>query len=174
MRHRFAPAALGLALAVLGSGCAAVGSEPPERRPLAKAGYAAGPAPAELRRFFDAYFRAVEDGEPDKILAHIDANFVIRWGGPPIQDSTRLRALLERLQATVRQTVEWELLEGGVAGDWAWARIRERAAHHPVAGGEPRVFEGTQLMILRRSDGRWRMHRNHGLLDQPAVAEPAG
>ncbi len=174
MRHPLVPAALVLVLAVLGSSCAAMSSEHSGREPRAKEGYAAGPAPAELTRFFEEYFRAVEDGAPDRILAHIDTNFVVRWGGPPIQQANDLRALLERLRATVRQTVEWELLEGRVVGDWAWARVRERATHHPVSGGQARVLDGTHLMILRRVDGRWRMHRNHGLLDQLAVGDPGG
>lgn len=160
---------LGLVIAVLGSGCAATGPEPTASAPTAGGPSAAEPAPETLRRFFESYFRAVEDGAPAPILAHIDADFVLRWGGRPIQDQPNLHAVLEGLQATVRQSVDWELLEGRVAGAWAWARVREKATHHPKAGGQPRVLEGTHLMVLRRVDGGWRIHRDHAMLDQPVA-----
>jgi uncharacterized protein (TIGR02246 family) len=154
-----------LALAAL-SGCAATARE--AYAPAAED--SAPPAPAEISRFFADYFRAVEAGAPEGILALIDSDFVIRWGGRPIQDRRDLQALLERLQRSVRQEIEWDVLEGRVAGDWAWARVREKSTHHSKIGGELRVFEGTHLVILRRTDGRWRMHRNHGMLDQPPAA----
>jgi hypothetical protein len=109
----------------------------------------------------------VENGDPDGIMAFIDTDFMIRWGGRPIKDRTDLRALLTRLQATVRQQIQWRVLEGRVAGDWAWAQVYEKSVHHSKTGGDLRTNEGTHLVILRRSGDRWLMHRNHTAAEPP-------
>jgi ketosteroid isomerase-like protein len=123
--------------------------------------------PAEIERFFGDYFAAVESGDPDRILALIDEDFVIKWPvGEPITDRERLRAALDGFRRSFRQEIEWQVLEARVQGGWAWVRVSERATHHPRAGGAPRVLEGSHLAILRRVRGRWLLHRDQGALNR--------
>jgi uncharacterized protein (TIGR02246 family) len=123
--------------------------------------------PSDLTRFFKDYFAAVEAGDPDGILALVDTDFVIKWpGGPPFTDRELLRAALAKMQQSFQQKVEWELVEARIAGEWAWARVNEKATHLPKNGGEARVLEGSHLTILRKVGGRWLMHREHGSLNQ--------
>jgi uncharacterized protein (TIGR02246 family) len=123
--------------------------------------------PGEVTRFFHDYFAAVEAGDPDKILALVDADFVIKWPiGDPITNRERLRAALAKLQESVRQTVEWEVVEARIEGEWAWARVNEIATHVPKDGSNPRILEGSHLAILRKVGGRWLLHRDYGSLNQ--------
>ena len=123
--------------------------------------------PGDVTRFFQNYFTAVEAGDPDGILALVDADFVIKWPiGHPINDRERLRAALVKLQENVRQTVEWEVVEARIEGEWAWARVNETATHVPKDGGNPRILEGSHLAILRKVEGRWLLHRDYGSLNQ--------
>jgi uncharacterized protein (TIGR02246 family) len=121
----------------------------------------------QIREFFAQYFEAVERGHPDGILALVDDDFVVKWPvGHPINDRERLRAALSSMQQSVRQKVEWQLLEADVAGDWAWARVAEKATHFPHKGGPSRVLEGSHLTILRKARGRWLLHRDYGSLNE--------
>jgi uncharacterized protein (TIGR02246 family) len=123
--------------------------------------------PSELTHFFKDYFAAVEAGDPDGILALVDADFVIKWpGGPPFTEREPLRAALAKMEQSFQQKVEWEVVEGRIAGEWAWVRVNEKATHIPKNGGEARVLEGSHLTILRKVGGRWLMHREHGSLNQ--------
>jgi ketosteroid isomerase-like protein len=123
--------------------------------------------PGDITRFFKDYFAAVEAGDPDGVLALVDADFVIKWPiGPPITDRERLRAVLAKLQESVRQSVQWEVVEARVEGEWAWARVNETATHVPKDGGNPRILEGSHLAILRKVGGRWLLHRDYGSLNQ--------
>lgn len=149
-------------LALLASAATpALATEPAQAQPPA-------PVPAEIYGFFAAYFSAVEAGDPERILALIDGDFVLKWpGGPAVNDRERLRAALEGLGARVRQEIRWEVLEARVHGDWAWARVSETATHHPRAGGAARTFDGVHLSILRKSGGRWLLHRDNASLNAP-------
>ena len=123
--------------------------------------------PGEVTRFFHDYFTAVEAGDPDGILALVDADFVIKWPiGDPITNRERLRAALAKLQESVRQTVEWEVVEARIEGEWAWARVNETATHVPKDGSNPRILEGSHLAILRKVGGRWLLHRDYGSSNQ--------
>jgi ketosteroid isomerase-like protein len=123
--------------------------------------------PDGVTRFFRDYFTAVEAGDPDGILALVDSDFVIKWPiGHPISDRGKLRAALAKLQENVRQTVEWEIAEARIEGEWAWARVNETATHVPKDGSNPRILEGSHLAILRKVGGRWLLHRDYGSLNQ--------
>ena len=128
----------------------------------------ASPAGPEIHDFFRIYFQAVEARDLEAFMALIDEDVVIRWpGGAPITDHARLRQAVSAVFARVSQEIEWRILDGAVSRDWAWARVRERTTHTPTAGGEPRTFEGSHLIILRRRDGVWRLHRDYSALDPP-------
>jgi ketosteroid isomerase-like protein len=125
------------------------------------------PVPASITRFFADYFRAVEAGEPDGILALIDSDFVIKWPlGREITDRDKLHAALASLQRRVRQEIRWEILEAREDGDWAWVRSVERPTHYPRAGGDPVTLEGSRLTVLRKVGGRWLLHRDYGSLNE--------
>jgi ketosteroid isomerase-like protein len=122
---------------------------------------------AQVRRFFHDYFEAVEAGGPDGILALVDTDFVIKWPvGEPIMDRECLRAALASLQARVRQEVQWQVVEAHVHDKWAWARVNETAKHFARVGSESRTFKGSHLVILRKDDGRWLLHRDYGSLNE--------
>jgi ketosteroid isomerase-like protein len=123
--------------------------------------------PDVVTRFFHNWFAAVEAGDPDRILALVDTDFVIKWPiGPPIADRERLRAALAKLQESVRQSVQWEVVEARMEGEWVWARVNETATHVPKDGGNPRILEGSHLAILRKVGGRWLLHRDYGSLNR--------
>ena len=125
----------------------------------------------DIDAFVCGYFGAVEKGDPAAILAMIDQDFVMKWPvGQPITDRGQLRQALEALRGRVQQTIRWQTLETGVNGDWAWARVSETSVHKPRAGGASRTFEGSHLMILRKSGDGWLLHRDYGSLN----AMPAG
>lgn len=120
----------------------------------------------DVEAFVRGYFTAVEKGDPAGILAQIDEDFVIKWPlGQPITDRAKLQQALEALRGRVRQKIRWQVLETRVQGDWAWARVSETAVHQPRAGGAPRTLEGSHLMILRKHEGRWLLHRDYGALN---------
>ena len=125
----------------------------------------------DIDAFVCAYFGTVEKGDPAEILAMIDQDFVMKWPvGTPIADRAQLQQALEALRRRVQQTIRWQTLETGGHGDWAWARVAETSVHRPRAGGASRTFEGSHLMILRKQDGRWLLHRDYGSLnDMPAA-----
>jgi uncharacterized protein (TIGR02246 family) len=127
--------------------------------------------PTEITGFFRVWFAAVENGDPDGVLAHVDADFVIKWPhGEPMTDRERLRAALAKVQQNSRQTIQWKVLEARIEGDWAWARVNEKATHVPKSGGEPRVNDGSHLVILRKVDGRWLLHRDYSAFNQMPAA----
>ena len=133
---------------------------------------AAAPAiDPDIDAFVCGYFTAVEKGDPAGILAQIDQNFVVKWPvGQPIIDRQQLHNALATLSGTVQQKIRWKVLETHVHGDWAWARVNETSVHQPRAGGAERTLDGSHLMILRKQDGRWLLHRDYGALN----AMPAG
>ena len=163
---------MGLAAAALGQAAPATAVDP-------HAGHAGNAAAAhtidpDIDAFVCNYFGLVEKGDPAAILAEIDTDFVIKWPvGAPITDREQLRQALTALQARVRQQVRWKTLETRVHGDWAWARVEETAVHEPRAGGPKRTLEGSHLMILRRVDGRWLLHRDYGALNAMPAAGAA-
>ena len=138
----------------------------------AQHGPAATPAvDPDIDAFVCGYFGAVDKGVSAEILAMVDQDFVIKWPvGQPITDRAQLQQALEALRGRVQQTIRWQTLETGVNGGWAWARVSETSVHQPRAGGEARTFEGSHLMILRKQEGRWLLHRDYGSLN----AMPAG
>src|SRR5687767_11251033 len=65
--------------------------------------------PGEITSVFRDWFAAVEAGDPDGILALVDADFVIKWPmGAPLSDREQLRAALAKMQQAFGQTVQWE------------------------------------------------------------------
>ena len=158
-KMRLTAVAFGLALAAF-----SIGNNAPAQTPEAAKERA---VPDGVKRFFHDYFAAVEAGDPDGILALVDTDFVIKGPiGHPISDRGKLRAALAKLQENVRQTVEWEVAEARIEGDWAWARVDETATHVPKDGGNPRILEGSHLTILRKVGGRWLLHRDYGSLNK--------
>ena len=159
-----------LTLILLLCGCATT-TPPPAA--LSASAEACRQAPADVTAFFRSYFAAVEAGDVEAIMAAFDTDFIVQWpSSPPISERERLRAALVGLFQRVRQDVEWEVLEAQVAGPWAWARVREKATHTTMAGCDRRVLEGVHLAILRKVDGRWRLHRDTGALDRPPYTTP--
>ena len=125
----------------------------------------------DIDAFVCGYFTAVEKGDPAGILAQIDQDFVVKWPvGEPISNRQQLNQALEAVRARVQQKIRWKVLETQVHGDWAWARVDETSVHQPRAGGAERTLDGSHLMILRKQDGRWLLHRDYGALN----AVPAG
>lgn len=126
----------------------------------------------DVDAFVCGYFTAVEKGDPAGILAQIDRDFVIKWPvGQPISDRPQLEQALQALSGRVQQKIRWKVLETQVHGDWAWARVDETSVHQPRAGGAERTLDGSHLMILRKQDGRWLLHRDYGALN--AMPAPA-
>ena len=161
-------ACLLLLAAVIVPGATAVAEVPPSVEPASPPSARSGVIPPAIQSYFTAYFRAVEAGDPEGILALIDTDFLLKWpSGPPIHDRDRLRTALMGLQQRVRQEIVWEVLEGRAQGDWAWARVKETTTHFPKAGGAPRTFTGAHLVILRKVGGRWLLHRDYSALDEP-------
>ena len=125
----------------------------------------------DIDAFVCAYFGTVEKGDPAEILAMIDQDFVMKWPvGAPISDRAQLQRALEGLRGRVQQTIRWQTLETRVQGDWAWARVAETSVHHPRAGGAARTLEGSHLMILRKHNGGWLLHRDYGSLNAMPAA----
>ncbi len=125
----------------------------------------------DIDAFVCTYFGTVEKGDPAEILATIDQDFVMkRPTGAPITDRAQLQQALEALRGRVQQTIRWQTLETHVHGDWAWARVAETSVHKPRAGGTPRTFDGSHLMILRKDGGRWLLHRDYGALNAGPAA----
>ncbi len=154
---------------LLSAALLAAGSSAEARRARSDRSPSVAPArvPADIQSFFASYFKAVEGGDPEAILAHIDDDFVIKWPvGPAITDRMRVREALRSLQQRVRQEIRWGIDEAHVAGDWAWVRSWETPTHHPKAGGDPVTLEGSRLTILRRVNGRWLMHRDYASLNK--------
>lgn len=119
-----------------------------------------------IEQFFLDYFEALEAGDPAGILALIDSEFLIKWPiGEPISDREALRTALASVEQAFRQEIEWQVMEAHVHGDWAWARVIEKAAHISKTGRETRVLEGSHLAILRKVDGGWLLHRDYGALN---------
>jgi uncharacterized protein (TIGR02246 family) len=158
------------AVLCLGLGAISMATKAPAQTPAPSPPQA---PPAEIIRFFHDWFTAVEAGDPDGILALVDMDFVVKWPvGRPISDREQLRAALAKMQQSFRQTVQWEVVEARIAGEWAWARVNERATHLPKSGSEARILEGSHLAILRKAGKRWLLHRDYGSLNKMPDAAP--
>ena len=124
---------------------------------------------ASIRALYDRWFAAMESGDVDGLLALVTDDIVIKVpGAPEIVGKAAVEQTLRQFHAGRSERVEFEVVEVGVDGDLAFARIHERATIREK-GGEPiGTFEGTHLTILRRgADGRWRVARDVGSFDAP-------
>lgn len=123
-------------------------------------------------QFYERWFDALENGDTEASLRLLDEDFALKPPlGPPVTDANQLRTRLTALSLEVQQEIDWRIEDYGIHGGWAWARVAERAKHTPKAGGEAKVFNGSHLSILRRSDGTWRLHRDHASLNEVPEAD---
>ena len=125
------------------------------------------PAEDAIRRVYARWFRAMESADVDGLLSLLGDPFMLKMPGqPPLTDRDALRRGLEEFHAAFSEEVEHEVQALGVAGDWAWAQVHERAVLTPRAGGSPRELSGTHLAVLVRGpDGAWRIHRDVSSFD---------
>jgi ketosteroid isomerase-like protein len=66
------------------------------------------------------------------------------------------------------ETVQHQVEEIGVSGDFAWALVRERARISPKAGGDSFTLSGLHLAVLHRGeDGSWKVARDVAAFDAP-------
>jgi ketosteroid isomerase-like protein len=155
-----------LAALLLFSGCLNAGAKRMSQPQAAN-------AEQSIIRFYQQWFGALEAGEPEALLALLDTDFVLKTPlGPPISDRNQLRGLLTGMTGRVRQEIDWKIEDYRLAGDWAWVRVSESAKHVPKAGGEPTVYTGSHLSILRRVSGRWLLHRDQASLNEMPSPTP--
>jgi ketosteroid isomerase-like protein len=120
-----------------------------------------------IGEFYQAWFESVEAGDAEATLSLLHRDFVIKGPlGSPVSDPKKLLDALVRMHMAVGQEIEWKLEESSVHGDWAWARVTEVATHIPKSGGAPIIYRGSHLSVLRRSQGRWKLYRDQGSLDE--------
>jgi uncharacterized protein (TIGR02246 family) len=120
----------------------------------------------EIRDVYRKWFAAMETADAEAVLVLVTND--VTWkspAGPAVIGRDALRERLAAFHAQVTETVDYEVQEVGVAGDWAFALVREVATIQPRAGGEAAVASGLHLSILRRDEDGWQIACDVGSLD---------
>jgi uncharacterized protein (TIGR02246 family) len=118
---------------------------------------------------YRAWYDALAAGDTEAQLERVTDDIVLKGpGAPPVEGKTALRRVLREFHGRFAETVEFEVLETGICGEWAFARIAETARIRPREGGREIEISGQHLSILRRGeDGTWRVARDVASLDRP-------
>jgi uncharacterized protein (TIGR02246 family) len=124
---------------------------------------------SSIEAFYRAWYDALAAGDPEAQLERVSDDIVLKGpGAPAVEGKTALRRVLREFHGRFAETVEFEVLETGICGDWAFARIAETARIRPREGGREIEISGQHLSILRRGDdGTWRMARDVASLNRP-------
>jgi len=124
---------------------------------------------AAIREVWSEWFRCMQAGDIERQLGLLADDFVLKMPAQPaITSRDRMREKLHAFHAAMGETVEYEIEEIAVVGDWAWARITERVSLEDRRTAEHHSFSGLHLAILKRaSDGPWKIARDVASLDMP-------
>jgi len=86
---------------------------------------------------------------------------------PALVGRDAVRAGYERVFATIKLNIRFEVHEIEATGDWAWARTSS-AGRTRILAADTEVIEGNnELFIFRRERGEWRIHRYLFSTNQP-------
>lgn len=78
-----------------------------------------------------------------------------------------VRAGYERVFATIKLTIAFEIGEIEEAGDWAWARTSSAGRTRILAAGIEVAEGNNELFVFRRERGEWKIHRYLFATTQP-------
>jgi uncharacterized protein (TIGR02246 family) len=137
----------------------AVGCEPPEDPP-ATAGPDLAAEVDAIRSASEAWFTHFEAGEVDALVALYTPDAVILEPEyPPIAGTEAVRVHFAESFEFEPRFERFEVLEIEIAtsGDLAWERGYATGTY--TEDGEARTFAGPYLLVWKRTDGGWRIHR---------------
>lgn len=115
-----------------------------------------------IRKVFDSWFYAMQDGDLDKLTALVTDDVLVKPpDAAPVEGKNALRQALGPFLEAYSETVDFDIQEVEVCGQLAFARILERAKVTPKSGGEASCMTGMHFTILRRqNNGKWLIARD--------------
>jgi uncharacterized protein (TIGR02246 family) len=115
-------------------------------------------ASAEIQSLFDRLMAADNRGDLDAIVAcYADDAVLLPPGGASQQGTENIRARYESLLAQSRLEVRMDVETIEVEGALAYSRGFTRGRLVPKDGSPAREIADRYLMVLRRSDGGWKI-----------------
>ena len=114
-----------------------------------------------IRRLFKAWYDAMERGYVEKLVSLVTTDVVMKPpDSAPILGKAALERALSGFLDANSETVDYDLQEIEVGGNFAFARILESAVIVPE-GGDAFNVKGMHLTILRREPAEgWLIARN--------------
>jgi uncharacterized protein (TIGR02246 family) len=117
-----------------------------------------------------AYETALNDNDIDAILDLYSSEpvFMPQYA-PALIGRDAVRAGYDRVFATIKLAVHFDIHEVEEAGSWAWARTSSAGRTRILATGAEVIEGNNELFLFRREDGAWKIHRYLFATNKPSV-----
>ncbi len=113
-----------------------------------------------IRELLKTYENALNTNDLEAILALYGAEPVFMpQHAPALVGRDAVRAGYEKVFATIKLSIRFEVHEIEETGDWAWARTSSAGRTQILAAGIEVAEGNNELFIFRREGGDWRIHR---------------
>ena len=148
--------AMGLASTVLAADCDVC----PKDAGLDPAAREIAEARAQIDELIMAYGEHLTSGDVDGILELYgsDPVFMPEFASPAV-GRVAVRNAYAAVLAALRLNGRFTVHEMEIAGDWAWVRTSASGRVTAVTTGVESEIESSELFVLKREDGAWRIHR---------------
>ncbi|EXJ81512.1 hypothetical protein A1O1_07576 [Capronia coronata CBS 617.96] len=114
-----------------------------------------------ISELLHAYGAALDKGNVDETVAlYTDDGVFMAPGYQPMVGTEALRKSYERVFASTRLDIEFDLLEIVItSAEWAFARSTATGTKLFIQRGDSEPHANQELFILRKVDGSWKIAR---------------
>lgn len=129
--------------------------------------------PAQLVAIMERYAAALRSNDVEALVALYTPNGVfMREDMPAVVGTDALRAAYQKVFATLKVDLGFNIQETEVAGDMAWLRSVSEGRIKTLAGGAESAESFNQLIVFRREAGTWKIRCYLYASNKPGAGAP--
>jgi uncharacterized protein (TIGR02246 family) len=129
--------------------------------------------PAQLAAIMEAYAAALRSNNVEGLVALYAANGVfMREDLPAVVGTEALRASYQKVFATLKVDLRFNIQEIEMAGDLAWLRATSKGRIKTLATGVEADESFNSLFVFRREGGTWKIRCYLYASNKPGTATP--
>jgi ketosteroid isomerase-like protein len=129
--------------------------------------------PAQLTAIMEAYAAALRANNVEALVALYAANGVfMREDLPAVVGTAALRASYQKVFATLKVDLRFNIQEIEMAGDLAWLRATSKGRIKTLATGAEADESFNGLFVFRRDGGTWKIRCYLYASNKPGTATP--
>lgn len=114
----------------------------------------------QIEQVIQQYEQALNGSDTAAVLALYGSDPVFMpQHAPALVGRDAVKAGYERVFATIKLAVKFQVHEVEVLGDQAWVRTSSAGSQTLLATRETREEGNNELFVFRREGGAWRIHR---------------